>query len=103
MKIKKGGWWLVSAFVTVMIRYSVTGGISDPSVPDIASKIINSFSNNAVMDVLLLAGGVFPAYGKERRQFSNRCSNPCHINCFFGTICFGLVLPGTRRVLGAVL
>lgn len=67
MKIKKGGWWLVSAFVTIMIRYSVTGGITDPSVPDIASKIINSFSNNAAMDALLLVGGGIPAYGKEGR------------------------------------
>ena len=58
MKIKKGGWWLVSAFVTIMIRYSVTGGITDTSVPDIASKIINSFSNSAAMDALLAAGGV---------------------------------------------
>ena len=65
MKIKKGGWWVVSAFVTIMIRYSVTGGITDPSVPDIASKIINSFSNNAAMDALLLVGGVFLLTAKK--------------------------------------
>lgn len=65
MKIKKGGWWLVSAFVTIMIRYSVTGGITDSSVPDIASKIINSFSNNAVMDALLLVGVVLLLTAKK--------------------------------------
>ena len=48
-----------------MIRYSVTGGITDTSVPDIASKIINSFSNSAAMDALLAAGGGAPVYGKE--------------------------------------
>lgn len=66
MKIKKGGWWLVSAFVTIMIRYSVTGGITDSSVPDIASKIINSFSNNAAMDALLLVGVVLLLTAKKQ-------------------------------------
>ena len=66
MKIKKGGWWLVSAFATIMIRYSVTGGITDSSVPDIASKIINSFSNNAAMDALLLVGVVLLLTAKKQ-------------------------------------
>lgn len=66
MKIKKGGWWLVSAFVTIMIRYSVTGGITDSSVPDIASKIINSFSNNAAMDALLLVEVVLLLTAKKQ-------------------------------------
>ncbi len=66
--IKMAGWLLISAFVVFMLRYSVSGGLFDESAPDLASKLINSFSNTSVMDLLLLAGVYFLLSAKKEEK-----------------------------------
>lgn len=63
--LKKAVCCLTSVFVVMMIRYSVSGAFVDTSVPDMASKLVNSFSNNTVMDPLLFVG-VFYLLGAKR-------------------------------------
>ena len=48
-----------------MIRYSVSGGIKDPSTTDLASSLINSFSNSSIMDILLFVGTFFLLTAKK--------------------------------------
>ena len=76
LRLGKARQLIESAFVVIMLRCSISGGVLDNRYSDMASRILDAFSNSAVIDVLLFAGvfAVFHLEGKNGEKLRERAS-----------------------------